>query len=181
MTFIRSTLLSAVTGAFLASAAAAQATRTVGLQCSINPDHFINCNSDTECSSAWRAHLCSAHNMTQYCGSSGSAEPAPDVRKMSTAKVVFLTGISGGLVGGAIGGAAETGKTDEEKAADKANGTPPATVQYAAIGAGIGVVMGLTMKMIAKHSSLPPDSWWQRTQFTRSPSQGYRVRLNVRW
>lgn len=181
MTFIRSTLLSAVTGAFLASAAAAQATRTLGLQCSIDPSHHIDCTSDAECSAKWQAHLCTAHNMTQYCGSSGSAEPSPDMRKMSAGQVVFLWGTTGGLLGGVAGGVKETGKTDEEKAADKAAGTPPATVQYAAIGAGIGVVMGLTMKMIAKHTSLPPNSWLERTQFSRSPSQGYRVHFNLRW
>lgn len=179
MTFTRSTLMAALAGTFFAAASGAQ-TRTNGLQCSINPDHFINCSSDADCSAAWRSHLCGVHGMTQYCGGSG-AEPAADFHKMSAAKAATLGGMVG-LVGGAVaGGAVETGKTDEEKAADKKAGLPPATVQYAAIGTGIGVMFGLTMSFIAKHTALPPDAWWQRTELTRTPGNSYRLRFHLRW
>jgi hypothetical protein len=118
--------------------------------------------------------------MTSYCGGS-NGEPAADFHKMSQLKAADLGCVVVASIGFVAGGVSETGKTDEEKQADKDAGLPPATVQYAAIGAGVGVVFGLTMKMIARHTTLPPDAWWQRAEFTRTPSQTYRVRFNVRW
>ncbi len=156
-------------------------TRTVGYQCRLDASHVIDCSSDAECQARYYHHLCNDHNMTQYCTlGRGQADPNYDMRKMSATKVAMLWGMGFGIVGAVAGGVKEMDKTEEEKEADKAAGIPPAPVQYGAIGAAIGVTMGLTMKLIASNRKLP-DTWWQRTEVTRSHRQGYGIRLNLRW
>ncbi len=165
------------------SATALNAQKVTGWQCRIDPSqpgHSGACSGDDDCNARYRKHLCDWH---QQCSATGSEAPAPDVRRMSLGKTMFLFGGSGAVLGAAIGGAGDVGKSDEQKQADKDVGKPPGVVQGAIIGTGIGVTMAVFAKALVAskvRSTGVVPAWVQRTTISVLPSRR-AFWLSVRW
>lgn len=182
----------ALASVFAFSAASAQSVAATGHPVA-DPLHWNGgaweaaCSSSSECDYLWHQHMKQCHysNPPDLAWCRGVGGPAFHGRTVMT-PMLYLMGFFGlGLsAGGALGASVEASKTEDQKAADAAQGKPDAITQGMVYGGGAGLVIGgmiaLGMTLKSRHP-IAGASWWNNARFFFFRGRTGVSRVGVSW